>query len=426
MSALRRHSKRLERRGSTAPYGSASSGLTGRLSNTRLSWSSGREVGSAIAPGDVVDLDVEGSTPPSSRVSVDLERMLELQRQESRDFAELENSIIEDRQARTLRRSTGGEANPSRLEENVFQELNLARSRPAEYSRHLLLIRDSFDGLVMRIGEHRLQTAEGVAAVEQTIAFLQSARPLIPFTRISAGMSAAAREHVRDSGRRGSIGHAGSDGSTPFERMDRHGRWRRSSAENISYNKVTTDARQMVLQLLIDDGVPERGHRLNIFNPDFTVVGIAGGPHKSHRFMVVINFAGDFIESGCNESFVYSNAPNISDRIAPSSTIWSDEVDRRSLDEILAAVEAAPRRSSRLSRVTSGVDPCAGKASKARTYTKTEVEVKGNRTTRRKTTIKTDAAGNQTTHVETSVMDTDAIVDSASPPPAHGTSASPT
>jgi uncharacterized protein YkwD len=46
-----------------------------------------------------------------------------------------------------------------------------------------------------------------------------------------------------------------------------------------------------VIKLLIDDGVPSRGHRDNIFNSDYKVMGCFSGPHKQYNMMTCIDYA---------------------------------------------------------------------------------------------------------------------------------------
>jgi hypothetical protein len=50
--------------------------------------------------------------------------------------------------------------------------------------------------------------------------------------------------------------------------------------------------------LIVDQGVPNRGHRRIIFCPDFTVAGAARGPHARYGAMCVIDFAAGFAEKG--------------------------------------------------------------------------------------------------------------------------------
>ena len=60
----------------------------------------------------------------------------------------------------------------------------------------------------------------------------------------------------------------------------------------INYGDETP--RMTVIQLVIDDGVPGRGHRKNLFNPDFKVAGAAIGPHKTYGTMAVVDMADAF------------------------------------------------------------------------------------------------------------------------------------
>lgn len=182
----------------------------------------------------------------------------------------------------------------SALETAVLDELNLARTNPKTYARLLEEYRKTFEGkIARRPGKIDLMTSEGTRAVDEAIRALK-AQPALTAMRPSKGMSLAARDHVKNTGPSGLTGHTGKDGSSPFDRMNRHGKWQLSAGENISYGN--DEGRAVVIQLIVDDGVPSRGHRTNIFSKKFNVVGIACGPHKIYNTMCVQTFAGDYEE----------------------------------------------------------------------------------------------------------------------------------
>lgn len=179
------------------------------------------------------------------------------------------------------------------LEMAVLAELNVARTKPLKYVEYLKEHRNTFDGNTSRGPGGKIRTKEGVAAVDEAIEVLSKQTPLTAL-EFSAGLALSALDHVEDTGPQGITGHDGADGSKSSGRAKRYGKWKKTTGENCSYGEK--DARRIVMQLIIDDGVAGRGHRVNIYNKDFHVVGIACGPHQHYGDMCVMVFAGGFTD----------------------------------------------------------------------------------------------------------------------------------
>ncbi|MCU0644897.1 MAG: CAP domain-containing protein, partial [bacterium] len=183
-------------------------------------------------------------------------------------------------------RRTETDKNRIALDKEILKELNFARQHPKKYATFLEQERTYYVGkFIKRPGEITIITKEGISAVDEAIRFLKKVNPVAPLNH-SAGMSRAAMDHVRDQGKRGALGHKGSDGSQPADRVSRYGKWLETVGENIAYGRDV--ARDIVICLIVDDGVPHRGHRDNIFNPQFRIVGIACGAHKTFGTMCVM------------------------------------------------------------------------------------------------------------------------------------------
>lgn len=187
----------------------------------------------------------------------------------------------------------------SEVEQDVLLHLNLARHNPPRYAEEAIRpMVERFEGMVYRDpdappGVRGTRMEEGVAAVEEALRVLANQPPRPPL-RPSRGLTEAARDHRRDQGRTGQIGHGGSDGSRPAERASRHGTWLQTVGENIAYGPEHGET--IVVGLIVDDGVPVRGHRKTVFSPEYRVVGVAVGDHPGFGTMAVMVHAGGFEE----------------------------------------------------------------------------------------------------------------------------------
>lgn len=170
----------------------------------------------------------------------------------------------------------------------IVDEMNRVRDDPRGYARSLRAYRDGYDGRIVTLPgrDDRLMTQEGVAAVDEAIRFLERQAPLPPLLP-GPILARAAADHARDQGSRGAMGHVGSGGSTPGIRVQRRG-GHIYVGESITYGP--DNAEDAVRQLIIDDGVPTRGHRKMLFDTRWRHAGAACGPHRGYRWMCVIDF----------------------------------------------------------------------------------------------------------------------------------------
>jgi len=179
--------------------------------------------------------------------------------------------------------STVAGARERSLDEDVLHELNLARTQPQAYARAL---QDA-------AGRSRASGAyDDPAAYEEAVRFLQR-QPALPPLGSDAALEGAALQHADYQGPQGGFGHEGAGGESLGDRLRRHGAYAMMAAEDISYGYA--NPREVVLQLIVDAGVPSRGHRANIFNPAFREAGVACGPHRVYGAMCVVDFAGSLM-----------------------------------------------------------------------------------------------------------------------------------
>jgi uncharacterized protein YkwD len=166
-------------------------------------------------------------------------------------------------------------ADAPRFEDVVLAQINFAREHPADYAQQLetLTADDAKDA-----------AAPEPDALPETIAFLARQRPLKPLQQ-DPRLAAAALDHVAAQGPRGEVGHGQFS-----QRLQARLRGAGMAGEDIYYGERMPD--QVVRRLIVDAGVPNRGHRHNIFGQGFEISGVSCGPHRIYGAMCVIDFAG--------------------------------------------------------------------------------------------------------------------------------------
>lgn len=179
----------------------------------------------------------------------------------------------------------------SKKEWNLLKATNEARTQPDSLAERLTKWRAYYDGKIRNRPNHfPIRTTEGVSALNEAIRFLRSVEPRAPL-KPSRGLSKAAQDHATYQKETGEKGHEGRNGSGVYDRASQYG-YATFVGENIAYGDKT--GREMLIQLIIDDGVPSRGHRINIFREGYRHIGIGCDTHPQFDGSCVMDLAGQY------------------------------------------------------------------------------------------------------------------------------------
>lgn len=117
---------------------------------------------------------------------------------------------------------------------------------------------------------------EEVHALETLVEDLKKL-PRLSILLPDAGIYKAASKHAADQlAHKWTLGHTGSDGSAPWDRITKYSPSMSFGNENIAGNTEKVTARDIVIQLLVDTGIPGYGHRYNLLDPSWTHVACKG------------------------------------------------------------------------------------------------------------------------------------------------------
>ena len=157
-------------------------------------------------------------------------------------------------------------------EKELFDLINLVRTKPAEFAKKYLEI-------------NKNKSADYLECYNELIK-MQAVGVVIT----SPALNKSAKMHVDDIGPKGMATHDASNGLAFSDKIKKYCNCSYSMiAENIDFG--SSNPLDILIALLVDEGIPDRGHRKNILEKNFKYIGISIGKHASYNFMCVIDFA---------------------------------------------------------------------------------------------------------------------------------------
>ena len=147
-------------------------------------------------------------------------------------------------------------------EMEMIKEINLIRANPKGYIPYI-------EAYIQKLENDDLNdfTSE-IATAKELIAELKTT-PTLSILKPHNGLYKVGEKHGKDLKSRGVIEHTGGDGSWPWDRVKK-GTELTDGTENLVGG--SDSVRESVIMLLVDDGIPNRGHRKALLNPKWNYV----------------------------------------------------------------------------------------------------------------------------------------------------------
>ncbi len=168
------------------------------------------------------------------------------------------------------------------MDKEMIKELNFVRQYPKVYA-----------SIVAKYLAHESKSWSGLTKDEYDsgIELIEELKVMTPIQLLypKKCVYEAAKKHGEDCKKRGYTNHTGSDNSSPFSRIS-------SFCSNLSGNENIVggpkNVRTLVLLLLVDAGISNRGHRTNMLNAGWKYVGCYGYDGAG-MYNYIQNFAKD-------------------------------------------------------------------------------------------------------------------------------------
>ena len=180
----------------------------------------------------------------------------------------------------------------------LYNELNKLRQNPKCYiplvEQQMKMLKKN-DILRKKDSNLQIQTVEGKTAYEEAIQFLKTQKP-VPSLAKESRLQFAANDLIKDLGERGVVSHQDSNGNFVSERIEKYCEWNNCANEVIEISSKNPE--DILIGLIVDDGIRNRLDRKALFQDIYKYVGISCGYHSEYEIMTVFVFAGDIKPKG--------------------------------------------------------------------------------------------------------------------------------
>lgn len=177
------------------------------------------------------------------------------------------------------------------LAKSIIESINKARTSPSQV-RDLLNERlTCFEDKIVQVGNQKFQTQEGSTAVDDCKSYFEGTEAVSTLESCS-NLTKIAEDHADYLSKSGETGHSNNNGENFLERLKAVGKWKGQVGELLAFQYQT--ANEFLLHWLINDGLKNRGDRLQILNSEYRKVGVAVSNHKDFGLVAVVVFVREF------------------------------------------------------------------------------------------------------------------------------------
>ena len=179
------------------------------------------------------------------------------------------------------------------IKKEVIYETNRIRTNPKAYIPILEKYLENFDDNILTRPDKNecIETQEGPKAYKEAIEFLKNQKPIneIEFDEEASKVAEEYAKKLSNSGE----DDQGEDETHIEERVEKYLDYDFAISECIDFGGST--GIEVIVNLLVDDGVKLRTHRENLFSNKFQYYGVAVASHPEYDYCTVIDYFGDIL-----------------------------------------------------------------------------------------------------------------------------------